>query len=286
MRTFLLIILAIIISTSASSYIVLNSKTSISASNTQPAFERLVKDNVLRCGYAVATPWFMIDPKTGEKTGVSYDFTEKVAEKMGVKVEWVEETGWGVAEAGLQANRYDVVCGNVCIDPSRNKAALFSKPFVHIPLVAMVRNSDNRFDSGLNSINDPSVKIGVKNGHVFEFTAKERFPKATLVYANDISDDTEFLEMLVARKIDIAFTGQSTADLYEKNNPGKIHSLNEAVRYCNGAFMVPLGEYNLQDMLNNAIDELGTSGVMEGIITKYMPLDKKYIALPDEPFKD
>lgn len=282
MRTVLLLLLAVALSTAASVSIL--SQREKASVQSQPAFERIGETGTIRCGYAVATPWFMIDPKTGEKTGFTHDVVMKVADKLGVKVEWTEETGWGVAEAGLQTGHYDVMCGSVCVDAARNKAALFTKPFVHIPLVAMVRNDDHRFDGGLESIDDPSVKIGVKNGHVFEYTAKERFPKATLVYANDISDDTEFLEMLTARKIDIAFTGQSTADLYEKNNPGKVHSLEEPVRYCNGAFMVPLGEYNLQQMLSNATEELNSSNAFEPIAKKYMPFDEKYIRLPDEAY--
>ena len=58
------------------------------------------------------------------------------------------------------------------------------------------------------TVNAKDIQIGVKNGHVFEFIANEQFPFAQKVYANDISDDTEFLEMLKARKIDVAFSGQ------------------------------------------------------------------------------
>lgn len=247
------------------------------------AFERVARTNTLRCGYAIATPWFFIDPTTGEKKGYDYDMTMAVAEKMGVKVDWVEETGWGIAEQGLMTGRYDMLCGAVCIDPKRNRAAIYSTPIKHSPVLPIARQGDTRFDNGPASINDPSVRIGVKSGHVFEYIAKEMYTKATLVYANDISDDTDFLLMLTSNKVDIAMSGKVTADLYEKENPGKIHVLPYPARYCDGAFMLPLGSFNLKQMVDNAILELNTSGRMKDIAQRYVPLDPLYNSLPASP---
>ncbi len=247
-------------------------------------FDRVTKTNSLRCGYAIATPWFFIDPQTGEKKGYAHDVTEAVAQKMGVKIEWTEEVGWGTAEQGLP-NRYDMMCGSVCVDPHRNRAAIYSTPFKHAPILPVARAEDTRFDAGTDAINNPSIRIGVKNNHVFEYIAKEKYPKATLVYANDISDDTEFLLMLETNKIDIALSGKITVDLYEKQHPGKIKALPFPARYCDGAFMMPLGEFNMKQMVDNALLELNTAGVLDELAQKYMPLDPLYIRLPAKPFR-
>jgi ABC-type amino acid transport substrate-binding protein len=205
----------------------------------ETAFDRITKTNTLRCGYAVDAPWTVVDPNTGKISGFNYDITNAIAGKIGLKVDWVEETGWGTAEQGLITGRYDMLCGNVCVDPRRARSATYSTPFVHIPHVAVVRIDDTRFDNAsdpLKLINNKSIKAGVKNGHVFEFTANERFPQAEKVYANDISDDSEFFEMLKTHKIDVAFGDQSMVDLYNEKNPGgKVKSLPVPVRFCNGA---------------------------------------------------
>ncbi|MGE0109656.1 MAG: substrate-binding periplasmic protein [Bdellovibrionales bacterium] len=252
---------------------------------TETAYDRVTKTNTLRCGYAIATPWFYIDPTTGEKKGYAYDVTMAVADKIGLKVDWTEETGWGVAEQGLQTGRYDMVCGSVCVDPNRNRAAIYSTPFEHAPILPVSRIDDRRFEAGIETINDPSVSVGVKNGHVFEYVAKETFPNARRVYANDISDDTDFFLMLDSKKIDIAFTGKITADLYEKENPGKMRVLPYPVRYCDGAFMMPLGEFNFKQMIDNALMELNTSGQLDQIAKKHMPLDPLYIKMPAHPYR-
>lgn len=251
----------------------------------ETAFERVMRTNTLRCGYAIATPWFFVDPKTGEKTGYAHDVTQRVAEKIGLNIDWAEETGWGIAEQGLVTGRYDMMCGTVCVDPRRNRTAIYSRPFKHAPMWAVVRADDYRFDGDLEKINDPSVRIGVKNGHVFEFFAKEQFPKAERVYANDISDDTEFFLMLTSGKIDVAFGGQITVDMYNKANGNVIRTTDKPARYCDGGYMMNLGEHDLKQMMDNALMELNTAGELDRIAAKYMPVNDKYIRLPAEPFR-
>ncbi len=251
----------------------------------ETAFEQVMRTNTLRCGYAIATPWFMIDPQTNKMSGQSFDITNRIAEKIGLKVDWVEETGWGVAEQGLITGRYDMMCGSVCVDPRRDRVALYSQPYEHAPMWPVVRKDDHRFDGGLESINQPHVRIGVKSGHVFEFIAKEQFPKAQLVYANDLSDDTDFLMMLMYKKIDVAFAGQITVDLYNKANGDGIRSTDQPARFCDGGFMMGLGEHDLKHMIDNALMELNTSGELERITARYMPVQEKYVRLPAEPFR-
>lgn len=179
-----------------------------------------------------------------------------------------------------------MLCGTVCVDPRRAKAVTFSTPYKHAPMFAAVRNEDTRFDlTDVSALNNQDIRIGVKSGHVFEFIANEQFPEAQKIYANDISDDTEFFLMLESNKIDIAFTGQITVDMYSKENPDKIRTLKEPVRYCNGGYMMPLGDQRLKYLIDNALMELNTSNQLEAIAEKYMPINERYIRLPAKPFQ-
>ncbi len=254
----------------------------------ETAFDRIVKTNTLRCGYAIATPWLMMDMSTNKLTGVDVDVIDLIAKKIGVKIEWTEETGWGTAEQGLLTSRYDMLCGSVCIDPRRNRAATYSAPFLHLPIMAVVRADDTRFDTipdPLKAMNNKDYKMGVKNGHVFEFIGNEQFPDTQKVYGNDISDDTEFLEMLKTKKVDIAFSGQSTVDLYNEKNPdSKVKSIG-AARFCDGGFMMPLGDERLKDMMDSAIMEINNSGQLRDILTKWMKTpDPKYVRAPAKAY--
>jgi len=287
----LLLIIALSCATAfATSYYIGTHRTDATAQAEakETAFDRIVKTNILRCGYAVATPWFMMDPITNKPSGIGYEMTNAIAAKIGLKVDWVEETGWGVAEQGLMTGRYDMLCGSVCIDPRRARAATYSTPYLHLPIMAVVRADDARFDNTpapLKLMNAKDIKLGVKNGHVFEFIANEQFPLTGKVYGNDISDDTEFLEMLKTKKVDVAFSGQSTVDLYNEKNPdSKVKSI-AAVRFCDGGYMMPLGDIRLKYMIDNAIMELSTSGQIRQILNHWVkPDDPLYVRAPAMPY--
>jgi ABC-type amino acid transport substrate-binding protein len=291
-RTFLLVIIALLccaLTFAVAHYTIVpfnSTESAPSSKKNETAFDRITKTNTLRCGYAVATPWFMVDPNTKKLSGVGFDFTNAMADKIGLKVDWVEETGWGVAEEGLLTNRYDMLCGSVCIDPRRARAATYSTPFLHIPLLAVVRADDHRFEAGLSAVNAPDIRVGVKTGHVFEFVANEKFPQAQKVYASDLSDDTEFFQMLKANKIDVAFSGQSTVDMYNEKNDEKIKTLNEPARFCDGAFMMPLGDQRLKYMIDNAIMELNSSGQLREILNRFVKPDPRYVRAPTLPYQE
>ena len=53
----------------------------VPAAVQETAFDRIMRTNVLRCGYAVATPWMMVDPNTNKPYGVNYDVTDALAPK-------------------------------------------------------------------------------------------------------------------------------------------------------------------------------------------------------------
>ncbi len=83
-------------------------------------FDRVQKSGVLRCGYNIEEPDLEIDPNTGKVFGVAVDIIERMAQLLGWKVEWSEQVGWSEMTAGLQADRYDLICVGKWVFASRN----------------------------------------------------------------------------------------------------------------------------------------------------------------------
>ena len=76
-----------------------------SVTNGQP----IKASGVLRVGTeGVYSPFSYHDPATGQLVGYDVDVARAVADKLGVKVEFVE-TPWDSIFAALEANRFDVV---------------------------------------------------------------------------------------------------------------------------------------------------------------------------------
>ena len=74
---------------------------------TEGYWQGVQKAGVLRCGAAVAPPYVMRDPATGEYTGFFADLCREFAESLKVKPEFVDTT-WDNIVAGLQAGKWDV----------------------------------------------------------------------------------------------------------------------------------------------------------------------------------
>ncbi len=74
---------------------------------------------VLRVGTeGTYSPFSFHDPKTNVLTGYDVEVAKAVADKLGVKVEYVE-TPWDAIFAGLGADRYDAVVNQVTRTPER-----------------------------------------------------------------------------------------------------------------------------------------------------------------------
>jgi membrane-bound lytic murein transglycosylase MltF len=81
---------------------------------------------VLRCGAAVAPPYIMRDPATGEYSGFYADLCKEFADALKVKAEFVDTT-WDNIVAGLQAGKWDMSLA-LNRTPARAMAVQFSIP--------------------------------------------------------------------------------------------------------------------------------------------------------------
>src|SRR5207253_3108802 len=113
----------------------------------------------LRAGYIVYPPYIIKDPKTGVLSGIFYDLTMKLAEQLGLKIEWIEEAGYGTIFTSLESGRYDVYAGGVWANSTRSKVGYLTAPAFYNAMFAYARTNDHRFDSSLDVVNNPNIKI-------------------------------------------------------------------------------------------------------------------------------
>jgi len=123
----------------------------------QPHTDRLLKTSTLRCEYISIAPALVVDPNTKSMSGLDYDIVEAIARKLDIKVEWLEETNWGISAQGINSNRVDMLCNTNWGDPRKAKQIFYSTPYGYSPVYAVVRAGDHRFDAGLQAANDPAV---------------------------------------------------------------------------------------------------------------------------------
>src|SRR5690606_19897534 len=66
-------------------------------------------------------PFNYVDAKTGELDGFDVDVAKLIAERLGVKAEFVK-TEWSAILAGLGSGKFDVIVNQVGITDARKKA--------------------------------------------------------------------------------------------------------------------------------------------------------------------
>lgn len=237
----------------------------------EPVYERIIKNQTVRCGYAVWPPFFVKDPNSGEMSGIGYDFFETMAKSLGLKVEWTEEVGYGNYIEGLNTNRYDAFCTTVWPDAGRMAQTTLTVPTYYSTLYAYVRADDTRFDSDVSLINNPDVKIAAIEGDVTYSISQLEFPKAALYALSQMEDGGAMLMAVKTGKADVALLDEGIAEDFLATNLGSIRKVENAppVQAFGEHISIPKGEYQLKNMFDTAITTMINSGTAERILKKY-----------------
>ena len=234
-------------------------------------YDKVVSSGTVRACYVVYPPASIKDPNTGELSGVFVETLNKAAENMGLKVDWSTEVGWGEMIEALNSSKCDIIGSPAWSNSTRGKSAEFSQPVYYSAINAYVRASDNRFNGDITIANNASYKLATVDGETSQVIASRQFPKAQTLQLPQLTDVSQMLLNVVDGKADMAFLEPTVANLYIKNNPGKIKNvsvLKPVVVYGN-VMLIKKGEFTFKSAIDNAIIELLNNGYVDGVINNY-----------------
>jgi len=242
----------------------------------QTLYDRVIAAGTLRCGYVVYHPGLYKDPNTGKISGIFADTVEEAMKNLGLKVQWVEEVGWGTMIEGLEANRYDMICSPVWANSTRARHVAFSVPLFYSGIGAYVRTDDTRFTSLKTNgtlVSAATTAIATIDGEMSDIIARTDYPAAKRVSLPQLSDVSQVLLNLTSSKADVAFVEPAIAAEFIKGNPGKIRNIAEdqPVRVFGNAFMFKRGEPAFKNMIDAAVQELLNGGFVDHKIDQYEP---------------
>ena len=141
------------------------------------------KRGTLKVGMSTFVPWAMRD-KQGNLIGFEIDVATKVAEDMGVEVEFVP-TAWSGIIPALLAKKFDVIIGGMSITPQRNLTVNFTTPYAHSgQMMAANKKLAGNFTT-MEDDNQSSVTIACRRGATPCKAAQKLFPKSTLRQFDD-----------------------------------------------------------------------------------------------------
>lgn len=227
------------------------------------------KAGALRCGAAVAPPYVMRDPASGEYSGFFADLCRQFAEVLQVKPEFVDTT-WDNIVAGLQAGKWDLSLA-LNRTPARAMAVQFSIPAMEYQ-ISLAYNKDNpKIPAGAASVADidkADVTLAVMSG-----TAQDKAISAVVKNASILrlpgNDETRLA--VVSRRADILVDASDTNQLFIQSNPEWAVAMNPtpALAKQGVAFGLP-HELSAADVevVNIFLEERVATGQVDELIRK------------------
>lgn len=223
----------------------------------------------MRCGAAVAPPYVMRDPATGEYTGFFADLCRGFAEALKVKPEFVDTT-WDNIVAGLQAGKWDVSLA-LNRTPARAMAVNFSIPAMEYQISLAYNKENPKIPAGATSVADidkEGVTLAVMSG-----TAQDKAISAAVKTAQILrlpgNDETRLA--VTSRRADILVDASDTNQLFTQSNPQWAVALNPtpALAKQGVAFGLPHQlSFSDVEVVNIFLEEKVATGEVDNMIKK------------------
>ena len=214
-------------------------------------------------------PYLVKDPKTGQWVGWDVDLANMYAEKLGVKVVWVDSS-WGNIVPSLAANKCDAAWAALRHTPERAKVLDFSNPIHKLGLVVIVRENDNRFKSYAD-LNKPGIVFS-ELADIGEVAAKKHFPKAKVRIIESDNVVAQSQEVIAGRADANVNDMLIARDLVRKKAGVKILP-GPVIEPSEVSFAVRKGDKELLDSVNKFVSTVWADGTMKKLAQKYdLPL--------------
>lgn len=211
------------------------------------------------------SPWTFHD-KEGKLTGYDIEVGRLIAQKLGVKPQFVEGK-WDGLLAGISAGRYDIMINGVDMTPERQKAYRFTDPYAYNRTVVMV-----------SAQNDSIKSMQDLKGKVTANTISSTYAEIAEKYGakvDGVDDLNQTFELLLSGRIDATLNAEVVYYDYMKVHPQaaiKIAAIDEQVTSV-GIPLKKEGTEKLQTELNKILSDLRNSGELTKLSNQFFGTD-------------
>ena len=212
------------------------------------------------------SPWTYHD-ESGQLVGYDTEVGKAIADKLGVKAEFIEGE-WDGLFAGLDGGRYDAVINGVEIVPERAEKYDFTTPYGYIR-TALVVAQDNEDISNFSDL--AGKKTSNSLGSTYADLAAE--------YGAEVSNvDTlsETIDMVLSGRVDATLNAEVSFYDYLAEHPDaaiKVVALTEEASEVAIPLRKEEATASLRAAIDQAIRELSQEGVLTTLSEKYFGSD-------------
>lgn len=249
--------------------LVVGLSASAQAQNADNYWQGVQKSGALRCGAAIAPPYLMRDPATGEYSGFFADLCKEFADVLKVKPAFVDTT-WDNIVAGLQAGKWDMSLA-LNRTPLRAMAVQFSIPAMEFQ-ISLVYNKNNPKIAGdpasVADVDKSGVTMAVMSGSAQDKAITAAAKNATIMR---LPGNDEARLAVTSKRADILVDASDSNQLFVQANPDWAIALNPtpALAKQGVAFGLPRNMSAADvEVVNIFLEEKVATGHVDDLIRK------------------
>ena len=248
-----------------------------------PASAQTVDDikrrGVVRIGVlSELPPWGFLDAN-GNLAGYDVDVGNLIAQKMGVRAEFV---GMTVAAriAQVMTGKVDMLLATMGMYPDRAKVVQFTEPYAGLKIILLAHRSQH-----IEKLEDAAnLRIGVTRGSAQDTAITAGLPRTADIRRFD--DDSAAIQALITGQVDAI--GANTTYMLNINKVMPNNDFEPKLTFNEqwmGIATKP-GQRELNAWLNSFINEIRANGQLEAISQKWIgqPLPQFPASLPGVPY--
>lgn len=188
------------------------------AASSDSLIDEISRRGVLKVGFDVFVPWAFRD-KDGELAGFEIDVATKLAEDMGVEVEFIP-TEWAGIIPALLTGKFDVIIGGMGTTPERALKVNFSIPYEVFGNDVVVHQEMLPGVTSLQELNNEDVIIAVRMGATPAETARRLLPNAQL---HQFDSDEAVIQDVLNRNAHAAISSSPTPAFWAADYPDVLY---------------------------------------------------------------
>lgn len=183
----------------------------------ESTLEQVLKRGVLKVGMSTFLPWAMND-KNGNLIGFEIDVAKRLAEDMGVKIQFVP-TKWAGIIPALLTGKFDVIIGGMGVRAQRNLKVNFTIPYDYTGMSIVAHKDISKGFDSLKDFDKPDVTIAVRLGSTAVTAVKKHMPNAKM---HKFDDESQAYQELLNGRVHAVVGSAPTPAFYAIKHSEKL----------------------------------------------------------------
>ena len=233
----------------------------------QDRLDAVLKSGELRVGITQDTPPLSISKPDGSVERLDIDMLESLSKAMGVKIVLVR-TNLAVLLDSLRADKFDISLAGGSVTYDRAKVGTFSKPYLHIGKLLMIRATDRAKYKSFADLDQPGLKIAFNKGGLNDRFVNSNFKQAAPV---GFTSNALATPALLAGEVN-AQVVDSMAGLYDVKQDSRLALIDpdHPIDPIYLAVLFHRGDQSMLNFVNVWLDQIELDGTMAKLRAKWV----------------